>query len=159
VARAHGLRGEVAVKTFDPASEALFDVKRIALCAPGGDPRERAVEHSRETKNEVLLTLDGVRTREAAEVLVGSRVLVARMDLAPPEEGEFFQGDLVGLTAVDEQGNVVGKVEAVWNTGPVPNLVIRAGTEEWLVPFTDAFVPSVDLEAGRLVVRKPEMVE
>jgi 16S rRNA processing protein RimM len=84
---------------------------------------------------------------------------VARADIAPPAEGEFFQGDLVGLTAVDEQGATLGRVEAVWNTGPVPNLVIRMGTEELLVPFTDAFVPSVDLEAGRVVVRKPEIVE
>jgi 16S rRNA processing protein RimM len=153
------LRGEVGVKTFDPASEALFDVKRIAVLTPGSELREWAVEHSRGTKDGVLLTLEGVHTREGAEALVGSRVRVARADLPPPAEGEFFQGDLVGLIAVDEQGATIGRVEAVWNTGPVPNLVIRDGQEELLVPFTDAFVPSVDLAAGRLVVRKPELVE
>jgi 16S rRNA processing protein RimM len=153
------LSGELAVKTFDPASEVLFEVKRITLRSSGGELREWAVEHTRGSKDAVLMTLEGIRTREAAEALVRSRVLVARADLSPPAPGEFFQGDLVGLTAVDEQGATLGTVEAVWNTGPVPNLVIRNGTEELLVPFTDAFVPSVDLEAGRVVVRKPEMVE
>jgi len=48
----------------------------------------------------------------------------------------------------------------VWNTGPVPNLVIEDSRgEELLVPFVDDFVPEVDVEHGRLVVRPPEMVE
>jgi len=87
-------------------------------------------------------------------------VRVYRTDLPAPAEGEWFQGDLVGLEARTPEGAPLGRVTAVWNTGPVPVLVIEgAGPEPLLVPFVDDFVPEVNVEAGVLVVRPPEMVE
>jgi ribosomal 30S subunit maturation factor RimM len=66
----------------------------------------------------------------------------------------------VGLEAVDEQGARLGRVESVWNTGPVPNLVLRSPHgEEWLVPFADDFVLQVDVEGRRIVMRKPDHLE
>jgi len=101
-----------------------------------------------------------VRGRTAAEALVGATVIAFREDLEPPAEEEYFQGDLVGLTAVDESGKVLGRVEEIWETGPVPNLVIRAeGKEELVVPFVDDFVSTVDIPGGRLVVKPPEFLE
>ena len=68
--------------------------------------------------------------------------------------------DLVGLKAFDEAGIELGVVAEVWSTGPVPNLVIRGpAVGELMVPFVDEFVPKVELEAGRVTIRKPEYVE
>lgn len=161
VSRAHGIRGEVAVKPFDPASETLLDVPTIILRRRGSEVEETVrIASVRPASKEYLLTFAAVKSREAAEALVGATVLVRREDLSAPAEGEFFQGDLIGLTAHDEQGGVLGKVEEVWETGPVPNLVIRAeGKEELVVPFVDEFVPTVELAAGRIVVRPPEYLE
>lgn len=157
VCRAHGVQGEVAVKPFDPASDTLLEVERIVLRPRGAtDTREYAVESVRQTPKEFLLVLGGVAGRVAAENCVGATVFVHREDLEPPAEGEYFQGDLLGLTAVDEQGAVLGTVKELWETGPVPNLVIRGdAVEELVVPFVDEFVPTVDLAAGRIVVRPP----
>ncbi|MGZ6076340.1 MAG: ribosome maturation factor RimM, partial [Myxococcaceae bacterium] len=70
------------------------------------------------------------------------------------------QGDLVGLEARTPEGVPLGRVTEIWNTGPVPNLVIQGTAPEPLVvPFVDEFVPEVDLQAGVLVVRPPEMLE
>jgi 16S rRNA processing protein RimM len=160
VSRAHGLAGEVAVRTFDPASEALLQVPRVLLRLKDGSPLELEVESIRDTPRELLVVLSGVKDRTRAEALVGATVCAFREDLEAPAEGEFFQGDLVGLTAVTEQGEELGQVAEVWNTGEVPNLVIRRpGGEELIVPFADDFVPSVDLEKGRLVVRPLEYTE
>lgn len=160
VARAHGLQGEVAVRSFDPASETLGTVERVRLRLRSGEEREFAVEAFRPANKEDLLCFEGVESRTAAEALVGAKVFVYREDLEPPEEGEFFQGDLVGLHAVDEQGVSLGTVEEVWATGEVPNLVIRAkGRPELVVPFADEFVPTVDVPAGRIVIRPPEYLE
>ena len=159
VARAHGIRGEIAVKPFDPDSTALLEVSRISL-ARQGEPRIFRIAHARPAAREVLLTLEGVSGRTEAEALKGSTVSAFREDLPPPSGDEFFQGDLVGLSAVSEAGVPLGKVEEIWETGPVPNLVIRGGEAgELVVPFADEFVPEVDLEAGRLVVRPPEWME
>jgi 16S rRNA processing protein RimM len=156
VARAPGLHGEVAVRTHDPASDVFDEVERLLVVTRTGAQRTLTIESVRPTPREVLVVFTGVATREAGEALVGARVLAFREDLAPPQEGEYFQGDLVGLVAVDEGGRELGRVEALWNAGDVPNLVIRGeGTGELLVPFADEFVPTVDLAAGRLVVRVP----
>ena len=160
VARAHGIHGEIAVRTFDPQSTVLEAVKRLVLQLRSGEERPAVVESARRAAETTLLTLDGVHSRSAAEALRGATVRVHRTDLAAPGEGEWFQGDLVGLEARTPDGQPLGRVTAVWNTGPVPNLVIEDSRgEELLVPFVDDFVPEVDVEHGRLVVRPPEMVE
>jgi 16S rRNA processing protein RimM len=161
VARAHGLKGEVAVRTHDSESEVLGEVRRVWLHAPAGSGVHQIVS-ARRAAREWLLRLSDVDSRETAEALRRATVAVFREDLSAPEEatGEFFQGDLVGLEAVNEEGLSLGKIEAVWNTGPVPNLVVRtAQGGELLVPFADEFVRVVDPEHGRIVLRPPEYLE
>jgi len=160
VARARGLKGQLVVRTFDPASEALEHVDRVLLRLRDGSTRQLAIAGRQVGAGAWVLTLTGVADRNSAEELVGAQVSVFRDDLPRPGEGEYFQGDLIGLEAVDEAGVGLGKVEEIWNTGPVPNLVIRGPERaELLVPFADDFVISVDLRAGRVVLRPPELIE
>ncbi|WP_407660009.1 ribosome maturation factor RimM [Hyalangium gracile] len=159
VARAHGIRGEIAVRPFDPGSQTLAAVERVRVRTRAGQERELRIESLRPTPKEDIIAFEGVETREDAEGLVGSTVFVYREDLEPPSEGEYFQGDLVGLTAVDEAGQELGKVVELWATGEVPNLVIQGpGKPELIVPFADEFVPSVDVPGGRIVIKPPEYV-
>jgi 16S rRNA processing protein RimM len=159
VAKAHGLRGEVVVRTFDPSSEILFEVQRARLRRRDGAELELSLEEARPAGREIVVAFAEVRTREDAEALVGATVFVFREEIDPPADGEYFQGDLVGLAAVAEDGRPLGKVEEIWNTGEVPTLVIRRPGEELLVPFADDFVGEVDVERGRIVVRPPELTE
>lgn len=160
VARVHGLKGELAVRTFDPDSEALSSVRRIVLRLRSGEERHLSLVSARGAAEAVLVTLAGIGSREDAEGLKGATVLVHREDLPPPAEGEWFQGDLVGLEARTPEGAPLGKVTEIWNTGPVPVLVVEGGgPEPLMIPFVDEFVPEVDVQAGVLVVRPPEMLE
>ncbi len=66
----------------------------------------------------------------------------------------------IGLAAEDPQGQPLGKVAAVENYGAGDFLEIaRPEGEPLLIPFTQAAVPLVDLEAGRVVVAPPEEIE
>ncbi len=160
IAAAHGVQGKVIIRTFDPQSAALDQVQRVLLKLKDVDERELKIVYRQHTGNRWVLGFAEIETRSEAENLIGSRVSVFRCDLEPPGEGEFFQGDLIGLTAFNEAGRVLGKVAEIWNTGPVPNLVIRGEDErELLVPFADEFVPHVDLAEGRIVVRPPDFEE
>ncbi len=159
VARVHGLAGELAAKPFDPESQTLLKVKRVVLRLPSGEERQHALTGARQTPKETLIALADVRDRTAAEELIGATVLVFREDLGPLADNEFFQGDLVGLEAVDPEGRSLGRVEEVFSAGPVPNLVIRTDGGELMVPFADEFVPEVDVHGGRVVVRPPEEAE
>lgn len=154
VSKAHGLDGEVVIRTFDPASETLFEVDRVFLKRRDGTEQELEIRDARLSSKDFLVFFEGITRREASLPLVGSTVFVFREDLEPPAEGEFFQGDLIGLEAITEDGAVVGRVEELWSTGEVPTLVIRdAAKKETLLPFADDFVGEVDLPGKRVVVR------
>ena len=160
ITRARGLDGQVVVRTFDPGSLALEEVDRVLLVFADGSSRGLQIEERSAHGGECTLTLEGIADRTAADGLVGATVVVFREDLQPPAEGECFQGDLIGLEAVDEAGLSLGKVEEIWNTGPVPILVIRGPDRpELLVPFVDDFIRTVDLAAGRVVLHPPELLE
>ncbi|MGZ6035244.1 MAG: ribosome maturation factor RimM, partial [Myxococcaceae bacterium] len=94
MARVHGLNGELAVKTFDPDSEALDAVRRLIVRLRSGEERAVEVVSTRRMTGAILVSLRGVRSRSAAESFKGATVLVHREDLPPPAEGEWFQGDL-----------------------------------------------------------------
>ncbi|MFZ5438900.1 MAG: ribosome maturation factor RimM [Myxococcota bacterium] len=160
IARAHGLHGEVVLKTYDPESTVLEEVERLVLVTRKNETKELELASVGESPgSDLLISFRGVRHRDQAEALVGSKVHVLREDLEPPAEGEYFHGDLVGLEAFTPEGKRLGVVEEVWSTGPVPNLCIRDGKEELLVPFAEEFVPKVELAARRLTVIPPEYEE
>jgi 16S rRNA processing protein RimM len=123
--------------------------------------RRFTIERMRVTAKGVVARLADIDDRNAAEALKGTDLYVERDRLPPAAEGEFYHADLVGLAAVAADGSRIGEVVAVQNHGAGDLLEIRLagspGTE--LVPFTDAFVPEVDLAAGQVVVVLPHKGE
>ena len=117
----------------------------------------KRISRVRETPKGFLLDLDGVQDRPGAASLRGAELVLDRSELDAPGEGEFYVGDLVGLTAVSDAGEIVGTVGETFETGAHEVLVIyRESGSAVLLPFTLEHVPEVDLEAARLVVRPPE---
>ncbi|MBS2028886.1 MAG: 16S rRNA processing protein RimM [Deltaproteobacteria bacterium] len=156
VVRAHGLKGELGVRCDDPASSSLLEVKSLRLV---GETATRKIVSARAANVEVLLRVEGVNDRNAAELLKGKDVEIRRADLPAPEAGEFYQADLIGLMAVDESGKPLGRVQGFWETGPVPVIVIGEGALELLVPFAEHFVVAVKQAEGQVVIRPPEYTE
>jgi len=150
VAKAHGVRGELRVHLHNPDSEVLFDVEQLVI---GG--RDYLVEGARPGgKGGVLLALDGVNDRDAAEALRGSAVSVERGELEL-DDGDVLAVDLIGCAAVLEDGTPWGVVEDIV-VGAQDRLVIRDGDVVRELPWVDELVPSIDLDARRVVVAPPE---
>ncbi len=143
IGAAHGIKGEVRVKTFTGDPTALGDY------GPLFDTQGRAFEilDIRPQGNVVVARLKGVGDRNAAEALNGTELFVERGSLSDElEDEEFYHTDLVGMDVVDEGGSTVGKVSAVQNYGAGDILEIRGpGLNGVLVPFTKAAVPVVDV--------------
>jgi 16S rRNA processing protein RimM len=151
IAGAHGIRGEVLIKTFTERPE------DIAAYGPldDGAGRTLVIEATRVTQKGVVACIAGIGDRNAAEALKGAALYVDREQLPTPEEGEFYHADLIGLAAVDPEGRPVGEVVAVCNHGAGDLLEVRlaeSGRTEF-VAFTDTFVPEVDLAGRRVVVQ------
>jgi 16S rRNA processing protein RimM len=156
IARAHGLRGEVILKTFDPQSTAINEVDVLVLGTRAGETLELTLASVGESPgSDLLLKFEGRTRREDVANLVGSSVSVRREDLEPPAEGEFFMGDLVGLEVVSVEGKKLGVVHEIWSSGPVPNLVIRDGDAEQMIPYAEEFISKIDLEAKQITVIPP----
>ncbi len=149
VARAHGVRGELRVHLHNEASDALFRVDVVYL---GADAY--TVRGARDgSKGAVLLAVDEVRDRNAADALRGSTVSVDRDVVV--DDGDVLITDLVGCDAVLPDGTPYGVVHRI-EAGPQDRLVIRDGDVERQVPLVDELVIDVDLEARRVVVDPPE---
>ena len=153
-ANAHGIRGEVVIRTYtaEPADIAAYG----PLSDEAGLRRFRLTV-VRATDKSVVARIMGVPDRNGAEALRGTALYVDRHLLPAAAEGEFYHADLIGLAAVAPDGAVIGEVVAVQNYGGGDLIEVRlAGTERTeLIPFTDAFVPAVDLAARRVVVVMP----
>src|SRR5690606_15546561 len=112
----------------------------------------------RVTPKGVVARIAGVENRTAAEALRGTKLYIERDRLPPTEEEEeFYRSDLIGLTAFNPEGVRLGEVIAVHNFGAGDILEVRIETTRTteMVPFTRAFVPEVDLSAGRIVIAMP----
>lgn len=109
----------------------------------------------------VLVRIDGVDDRTAAEALKGTRLYVSREKLPPPEDEEFYHADLLGLDVVLPDGSAFGMVAAVHRLGAGDALEINRGPDERpvVVPFTQDAVPEVDIKGGRVVVDPPPDLE
>ncbi len=154
IVAAHGIRGDVVVKTFtgDPGDIGSYDA---LTDSSGGRPLQMSVR--RLTPKGLIAHVSGVDDRNGAEALKGAELWVERQALGELEDGEFFYVDLVGLRAQDLAGSVFGEVVRVENYGAGDLLEIRlteSGKSE-LVPFKEAFVPDVDIEGGYVSVAWP----
>src|SRR3954463_1499122 len=139
VAGAHGVKGEVRLKLFSDRAKNLS--VHVKLYVGDAERRLLAVRDSGKT---AVARFEGVNDRSAAEALRGSLVEVERSALPPLEEGEYYHADLIGLPAVDAQGNAVGTIIAVENFGAGDLLEIERETgKRSLIPFRDGIA---DLE-------------
>lgn len=157
---AHGIRGEVRLKSFTQDPAAIGSYKGLA---DAGGTRRFEIESLRLLKGDLFVArVKGIATRAAAEALTNVGIFIARTALPPPaEEDEFYHADLIGLTAQTENGETVGTVSAILNFGGGDILEIAPpeGGESLLLPFTKEAVPVIDIAAGIVRVALPEEVD
>jgi 16S rRNA processing protein RimM len=143
VGAAHGIKGEVRVKTFTGDPLALGGYGTLS----DKDGRSFEILDIRPQGNIVVVSLKGIDDRSDAEALTGTELFVERAALSQAlEDQEFYHADLVGMDVLDERGEKIGEVSAVQNYGAGDILEIKGpGLNGALVPFTRAAVPVVDV--------------
>jgi 16S rRNA processing protein RimM len=150
-----GVLGAIRVKSL------TGDPKAIGAYGPLTDRKRARVfafDSLRPLKDDMLVArIKGVSTREAAAKLTGVEIFARRDQLPPPSEDEFYYDDLIGLDAVDAMGAPLGHVAAVLNygAGDILEIAPNGGGETLLVPFTRRVAPTIDFDAGRIVIEPP----
>ncbi len=153
---AHGVRGQVRIKSFTADPVAIGDYGPVET--ETGE-RRFTVMVVGQAKGAVIARLDGVTGRDAAEGLKGVRLYVPRDRLPETAEDEFLYTDLVGLQAEDGSGRVLGRVRGVFDFGAGDVLDVTGPEGSLMVPFTRQAVPEVDVANGRLVIHPPAFAE
>lgn len=150
---AHGIKGEVKLQSFASEPEAIAHYRALQT----GDGATVEIERLRPQNEGFIATLKGVGDRNRAEALAGMELFIDRAALPAPGEDESYIHDLVGIAVVSRDGSVFGKVADVVNYGAGDLLdIARPGEASVLVPFSDAFVPDVDLAKGQITIDLPE---
>ena len=157
IGAAHGVRGAVKLWTF---TEDPLAVRRYGPLTTKDGTRQFEVATAREANGHLVATLKGVATREEAERLNGVELYIAREKLPDTDEDEYYHADLIGLAAVNAVNEPLGRVIAIHNfgAGDIIEIAPPHGAT-MLLPFTNAVVPTVDLENGRVVIVLPDEID
>jgi 16S rRNA processing protein RimM len=157
VGRAHGLRGEVYVWPFNPESDLLLGIAAVTVDGPGGARAMRRVLRARRQGAGFVLALEGIVDRDQARLLAGASLLVPRDALPNSAPDEFYDVDLVGLTARTPEGAPEGEVVGVEHLPAGDSLTLRLVDGQYVdLPLVAQFVDRIDLEAATVTVSLPE---
>ncbi|MCB5202305.1 ribosome maturation factor RimM [Neorhizobium sp. T786] len=151
IGAAQGLRGEVRVRSFTADPLALGDYGHLHSM----DGRVFEILEIRDAKNVAIIRFRGVNDRNSAEALNGLELFIERENLPDDEleDDEFYYADLEGLEAVDADGKSYGTVSGVYDFGAGDLLELKGpGRRPVLIPFSEAAVLEIDLEAGRILI-------
>ncbi|TVR73203.1 MAG: 16S rRNA processing protein RimM [Sphaerobacteraceae bacterium] len=147
----HGVRGELRMYIYSHFPDNILQLEKIYI----GDASEpRAVSRSRLKDNLAIMRVEGITSREMVDELRDELVRIDLEDAAPLEEGEFYHFEIIGLTALTEEGEQVGTVTDIIETGANDVYVITDDEgAETLIPALEAVVPTIDPEAGTMIIR------
>jgi 16S rRNA processing protein RimM len=163
IVNAYGLRGQIKVAPMATDPQALLRATRWWL-EYGLPISKRYAVNTRGRKLQagaVAAAIEGVDSRTLAEAFKGATVFIARSDFPATKDDEFYWIDLIGLSVVNLQGAVLGKVSGLLDNGAQSVLRVAYDTlsdkgvtvqTERLIPYVDAFVKTVSLQDKLITV-------
>lgn len=163
---AWGVKGWIRVQPFAADPQALFSSRRWFLKPPepqgvklpatavAAFPPLLKVLLVKEHGDGIVAQVQDVADRNAAEALRGARIFIGRSSFPTAGKDEYYWVDLIGMTVVNREGQTLGTVAGLIDTGPHSVLRLAAATpaEERLIPFVGAYVDDVSLAERRITV-------
>lgn len=153
---AHGVRGDVRVKSFTAEPDAVFDY--APFLSESGEILIDPVR-ARPAKDHFIVSPDTPLQKEEWDALKSTKLYVPRSMLPDTDEDEFYIDDLVGSDVFTGGDTPIGRVKAVLNHGAGDLIEVQPtpSGKPVLVPFTLDDVPVVDLDKGRIIVANFEI--
>lgn len=157
ISGAFGVKGELRIRTYTDNPLALLEFRHLKRS--DGTPALTLIS-ARSFRDGVIARAKEAANKDEADALKGLDLYAPRSALPPPDDEEFYLADLIGLEAIAPDGAPLGRVKAVPNFGAGDLLEIQPPRgRSWMVTFTAETVPSIDLEAGRIVIARPPEIE
>lgn len=148
VSGVHGVRGWIKVYSYTRPIDNILDYGRWFI----GDQSFDLAEGQPHGPG-LIAQLAGLSDRDAAAALIGKDIEVLRSELPALAEGEVYWADLIGLAVVGLEGEALGTVTGLMETGANDVMVVAFGGGEQLIPYVRGpIVTDIDLAAGVVTV-------
>ena len=156
VVKAHGLKGHLKVLPYGDTLSTLAADEKITACLPDGNWVSLTTAEIHPHQKVFLLLSHEISTVEEARRLVGAELCVPESRLPLTEPDEFYWYQLIGLEVMSTDGQKLGTLEEIIETGSNDVYVVRQGDKEILVPAIQEVVHEVDLQRRLMTVDLPE---
>jgi 16S rRNA processing protein RimM len=141
----HGVKGWIKIESFTRPREGIFEYGSWNLGTKEGW-KTVEVSSGRPQGPGLVAHLRGFSDRDQARSLIGVQIAIARDQLPPADEDEVYWVDLEGCKVINRDGETLGIVSHLLETGANDVMVVRDGGER-LIPYVGDFIDEVDLEA------------
>ena len=159
---AHGREGEIRVKATSDVPGRFDEGQTLYVSRDGVSPEERTyqIAKTRSTgskgKDILIISLRGCRDRDQALRMAGLWLCVLQSEVPSAEEGEYFHYELLGLKVRTVEGEDLGEVAEILETGSNDVYIVSGEGGEILIPALADVVQDINLERGVMVVSLPE---
>lgn len=149
--RPHGIRGEIVMEMLTDFPE-RFRAGAVVYVGPRRVPL--TLRSVRPHRDRLLVAFEGYENRSQVEALRNLLVAVPSDEVPPPEEGEIYLHQLLGLRVVTDEGMPLGRLVEILETGANDVYIVEpeGGGAEILLPAIDEVVLHIDLERGEMTV-------
>ncbi|MGR8935036.1 MAG: ribosome maturation factor RimM [Gammaproteobacteria bacterium] len=152
ISGAFGIKGWIKVFSYTEPKDNILVYSPWLVRTDDNTVREFKVMQGKTQGKAIVAHLQGIDDRDAATELLGADIEILYSQLPQADQGSYYWADLVGLKVVTTEGDALGEVDHLMETGANDVLVVT-GERERLIPFLQPqTVTRVDLEAGLLVV-------
>ena len=154
IASTHGLMGEVNVFPTTEDPNRFKKLKKVTLHTGRGEEIELDVQSARFFKKFVIVKFKQFNNINEVEKFKGCELTIERKDALKLNPGEYYCADLIGLDIVDEDGNVLGSVTDVIQTGAndVYEMKRADGGENVYIPAIKDCIKEIDIENNKIVI-------
>ncbi|MFF2794472.1 ribosome maturation factor RimM [Lysinibacillus xylanilyticus] len=160
IVNTHGIRGEVRVLSTTDFEEERFAVgiKLAAFKKDDKKPTWVTIESMRRHKNFILLTFEGMNNINLVEPFKEGMLKITKDQMTDDllEENEYFYHDIIGCTIISEEGETIGAVTDILQTGANDVWVVKGTKKEHYIPYIEDIVKEIDIDEKKIVIHVME---
>ena len=145
-----GIKGMVKVKPFTDDNKRFDRLEKVYI-KNKEKLKEYQIEEVKYHKDMILIKFRGIENPEQANLLRNSYLMIDREEEKPLEEGTYYIVDMIGMDVYTEEGEKLGNIEDIFNTGDIYVVKSELG-KQILLPAISDVVKNIDMENKKMVV-------
>jgi len=150
-AKPYGVKGRISVYSFTEPKENLFNYSPLSIKRKGHSVETLSIEAFRPHGNHFVVKLTKSHNRDDASLYTNGEIIINTSQLPSLKEGEYYWKDLEGLSVFNKEGEKLGFVAHLLETGANDVLIVK-GTKTHHIPYHPHYIQSIDIKNKKMIV-------